>query len=264
MPQDLETSGSEQNQPTTVAPDTAPPIRYFTVQTLDSDARMLEASYRLRYRVYCLERAFLPPEGYPDGMETDQFDRYSVHVGAVDRKGELAGTARVVRVSMEGLPLFRHCQVFHDRTELHRAGNHIVEVSRLSVSRSYNRRQGDDAYGLRGADDGTAGIGSRRPERRHRGGEVIVNVLKGLYQASKRLGATHWLAATERSLQRLLVQYGFCFQLIGPETEYYGRVSPYVMNLAEFDQAILSRQFDALDDFLEGLEPEFCPEAIRL
>ncbi len=86
-----------------------------------------------------------------------------------------------------------------------------------------------------------------------------MTLYRELYQASKRHGFTHWLAATERSLQRLVVKYHFPFRQVGPETDYFGLVAPYLMDLADFDAEILSGDVPALSRFLDGLEPELRP-----
>ena len=211
---------------------------------IDHMPQLLRESYALRYQVYCRERTFLSPEGYPNRLEVDEFDRHSIHVGAVDALGALAGTARVVKPSEMGFPLFRHCRTFPHETEFHGRNTRLVEVGRLAVSRSYTR-----------PDDGLDGAGERRRGRE----DVFLTLLKALYQQSKRLGATHWLAATEASLQRLLAQHGFPFRAIGPDTDYFGVVTPYTLDLKEFDSVILSRRFPVLDRFLIGLEPEFSP-----
>ena len=85
---------------------------YFCARTIDGQRALLEQSYRLRYQVYCLERKFLRAEDYPNGLEIDEFDRHAAHIGAIDSHGELAGTARVVRSSEQGLPIFEHCVIF--------------------------------------------------------------------------------------------------------------------------------------------------------
>src|SRR6185295_9517906 len=158
------------------------------------------------------------------------------------------GTARVVKVTAAGpgLPLFQHCKIFAEETELLDPDNTVVEISRLSMSRGYRRWHQN---------------GPR--ERRHVRRDVFLTLLKAIYQATKRLSATHWVVATETSLQRLLAQYGFPFRVIGPECDYGGRVSPYLMNLAAFDQVILSRCVPELDDFVVGLEPQFWPRSNR-
>jgi N-acyl amino acid synthase of PEP-CTERM/exosortase system len=232
-------------------PDTISP--YFTTQVIDDAPQLLQESYSLRYQVYCLERGFLPAEDYPDGREIDVYDRHSVHIGVLNLQGEVIGTARLVERSDAGLPLFDHCGLFADAPSLDETTHRIVEASRLAVSRRYNRRAGDGFYGLQGAPDRTGG------NERRKGGEIALNLFKGLYQASKRRGFTHWLAATEESLQRLMAKYGFPFKAVGPETDYYGRVSPYLMDLREFDRVIASHRIALLNSFLHGLEPEFRP-----
>lgn len=219
------------------APRSTASSRYFQARTIDGAPELLEQSYALRYQVYCLERKFLNADDYPAHLEFDEFDPHSIHVGAFDAAGVLAGTARVIKMSALGFPVLSRCSLFpHDARS---TAGMPVEIGRLSVSRNYNRRSG---------------------ERRDGCGDVFLTLLKGLYQATKRLGATHWLAATERSLLRMLVQQGFPARLIGPESDYFGLVSPYRMDLREFDDVILSNRFPALQDFVIGLEPELRPD----
>jgi N-acyl amino acid synthase of PEP-CTERM/exosortase system len=217
---------------------------YFRTQALDDSPALMEQSYALRYHVYCRERNFLPADDYPTGLEKDRFDQHSVHVGVLDAWGDLAATARVVSLTKAGpgLPLFHHCRIFADETELLDPDNNVVEISRLAMSRRYRRRPQN-------------GVPERRDVRR----QAFLTLLKGIYQATKRMEATHWLAATEESLQRLVEQYGFPFRVIGPQVNYGGPVAPYLMNLAEFDKTILSGRIPILEEFLDGLEPEFHP-----
>jgi N-acyl amino acid synthase of PEP-CTERM/exosortase system len=224
------------------------PAEEYQARSIDDSPRLMAQSYSLRYQVYCLERQFLPAADYPEGLEIDEFDRHSVHVGVVDAHGDLAATARVVDVTAAGpgLPLFRHCRIFATETELLNPDNHVVEISRLSMTRSYWRRRRD-------------GLPERRDVRR----DVFVTLLKAIYQATKRMEATHWLAATEKSLQRLVAHYGFPFRMIGPDASYGGPVNPYLMDLAEFDTVIASHRIPELDNFLVGLEREFRPPADR-
>jgi N-acyl amino acid synthase of PEP-CTERM/exosortase system len=230
------------------------PLPHFAGLVIDGAPRLLEESYRLRYQVYCLERRFLPPELYPDQLEVDVFDRHSVHIGVLDAHGEVVATARLIEPSAAGLPLFDHCTIFPDEVSGDDTARRVVEISRLSMSRKYNRRAGDEFHSLEGVTGRTDG-----PERR-RGPDLVLALFKACYQASKRGGFTHWLAAHDKSLQRMIVKkYGFPFRRIGPETDYYGAVAPYLMDLQEFDQVILSHRISALDDFLNGLEPELRP-----
>lgn len=241
-------------------PDGRP--RYFEGRPIDDSPELLEKSYALRYQVYCLEREFLDASNYPDHQETDKFEPHSLHFGTMDLRGELVGTARLVMANPAGFPLFQHCTVFPEETELYLPGNTVVEVSRLSVSRNYRRRKGDGLYGVQGAAAFNV-VTERREGETKLGGELVVSLYKALYQASKRRGITHWLCATERSLYRLLQKYGFPLRLIGPEMDYFGPVAPYLMDLSAFDAVILSGDKPVLDDFLVGLEAHFRPRHVR-
>ncbi len=101
--------------------------------------------------------------------------------------GGLLATARLVKVNMIGLPLFRHCKVYPREFELFPDSTRVAEISRLCVSRSLRKRH----------------IGSA---------SVAINLYRAIYQASKRNGFTHWLVATEPSLQRLLASLEGAFQ----------------------------------------------------
>jgi N-acyl amino acid synthase of PEP-CTERM/exosortase system len=233
---------------------TGPP--HFLGRTIDDAPDLLAQSYRLRYEVYCVERNFLPAADYPSGLESDEFDAHALHVGALDRFGELAGTSRAVKVSGLGLPLFRHCTAFPHETEFHGANPRLVEVGRLVVGQSYRRRRNDVVSVTANGSKSDRITDSRHGERRSVGNDAFMTVLEALYQATGRIGATHWLTAMEEPLRRALAEQGFPFRAFGPETEYYGRVIPYQMALKDLDAAILSGRFPGLEIFAAGAEPE--------
>jgi N-acyl-L-homoserine lactone synthetase len=203
---------------------------------IDSDPQLMEESHRLRYQVYCIERGFLNPDDYPDHCEIDEFDRHSLHLGVTDGVGTLLATARLVKANVAGFPLFRHCQIYRGESELYQETIRLAEISRLCISRALRRRR----------------IGST---------SVAIQLYRAIYQASKRNGFTHWLVATEPSLQRLLASLRVPFRAVGPVTDYYGPVAPYLIDLRKWDEVIVSRSMPALHSFLDGLEPEFKPAA---
>lgn len=211
-------------------------LQWLEGRQIDADPRLMDESYQLRYQVYCVERRFLNANDYPDRRERDEFDRHSLHLGVLSPDGELLATARLVKVNMIGLPLFRHCTIYPRELELFQETTRVAEISRLCVSRSLRRRH----------------IGAA---------SVAINLYRAIYQASKRAGFTHWLVATEPSLQRLLSGLKVPFREVGPRTDYYGPVAPYLVDLAKWDQTILSRTLPALHTFLDGLEPEYRPMA---
>jgi N-acyl amino acid synthase of PEP-CTERM/exosortase system len=253
------------SSPSRVPPEAAPPSPtgepaawprsspYFIGRIIDDDPELLRASYALRYQVYCHERNFLPPDAYPEGMEIDEFDQHSIHMGVINTRGELAATGRLVQLTAAGLPSFDHCTFYAGVNVLRDLERRVVEVSRVAVSRSYNRRADDQFFSLGSAPPRTEG-GERR-----RGGLLVMTLYKIMWQTSKRLGITNWLAATEKALHRMVTRSGLPFRQVGPETDYYGPVSPYLLDIAEFDANIMSGRYQGLHDFTEGLEPELWP-----
>lgn len=205
---------------------------------IDHDAVLMEQSYRLRYQVYCLERNFLEAAQYPDQLEWDEYDRCSLHAGVISRSRELVGTLRLVNGDTNNLPLFRHCSISTECDDtLSQHGIHLAEVSRLCVSRACR----DDSAG---------------------NSRVALSLFRAGYQTSKRNGVTHWLAAMEPSLHRLLSSIGVPFRIAGPVTDYFGPVAPYVCDLQEFDEIILAGRRPRLRSFLDGLEVQFHPGAV--
>jgi N-acyl-L-homoserine lactone synthetase len=210
----------------------------FDIRQIDDDPVLLDQSYRVRYRVYCLERGFLDASNYPEQRERDEFDGYSLHAGVISQRRELIATLRLVKVGMKGLPLFHHCTISADcERALRRDGIQVAEVSRLCMSREYRDEHAGNS-------------------------RVALNLFRAGYQTSKRNGLTHWLAAMEPSLHRLLAAVGVPFRIVGPITDYFGPVAPYMCDLEEFDEIILSQKRPRLRSFLDGLEPQFHPGAV--
>ena len=225
----------------------------FEARLLDDDPLLLEQSYRLRYQVYCIERQFLRAEDYPDELEGDTFDRNSIHVGAVDTDGHVAGTARLVLPNSAGFPLFRHCSLFPHVTTLDEVGNLVVEVSRVSISRHYTRRRDDPPFGQpRAIEAHPVGDVAATAERRRRRSEPFLTLLQAIIYGARSVGATHLLGATDAALHRWLVHFGFPYRVAGPEVDYYGLVAPHIMSMSEFDQVVRGGRYPVLDGFPVG------------
>jgi len=220
---------------------------------IDGLPTLLEQSYRLRYQVYCLERQFLPAEHYPNGRETDKFDRHSLHVGAA-HAGELVGTARAIKPSEIGLPIFEHCWPFAHDTEFHPTNPLLVEIGRLAVDRRFLRRQ-RHAMSVTRTSLPAETRALRGREQRRVGTDVLVTLLAAMYQETRRIGASHWVAAMEESLSSQLIALGLPFRAFGPPSNYYGMIVPYQMALAEFEMVVRSR-FPGLDGLLASVRPK--------
>lgn len=207
----------------------------------------------LRYRVYCQERSFLPAHDYPNGEECDEFDQYSHHFAAFDRAGEIAGAVRLVRyVESLELPGQRYCTLFDDLPDSLKSLplKSTAEISRLIVSKDYRRRKTDNEYGEFGVAPSGVGVIDLAEERRKRHDpQIVLGLYRSMYQKSKLEGITHWYAAMEKSLARLLLRCGFEFHPIGPEVDYYGPVTPYIACIADLEASVARTDPDRFNWF---------------
>jgi N-acyl amino acid synthase of PEP-CTERM/exosortase system len=228
-------------------------MRYWRVSILRT-VEELEAAYALRYRVYCEERGFLAAGDCPDGKEHDEFDDYSLHFGSFNVDGEMVGTARLVMRSPLAYPMYRHCTLdppWHDKLE---AIPRLVEISRLVVSRQYRRRAHDGHYGIEPPNDDASPLQSPSSERREQF-SVAVSLFKAMYHAAWRLQVTHALSAMELTLLRLLQRYHFPFEKIGPECDYFGPVTPFLLDVARTEEQLAADNPGLLQEFHQGLSP---------
>lgn len=230
----------------------------------------LSASFALRYEVYCKERQFLIPEHYPLKLETDPYDSHAIHVGGTNSKGEMVGTIRLVLHSTMGFPLFEHCKIFPEYAYLAdlQIQKTTAEVSRLAITKHHRKPQNVDDCGseytphydvlITGDRSAAPQATGAKPGRQDKP-DIILGIYKTIYQVSKRRGITHWCAAMEKSLVRLMRRFHFAFIPIGPELDYYGPVTPYVVALSEIEKALYLHCPATYADFISGLEPELVP-----
>jgi N-acyl amino acid synthase of PEP-CTERM/exosortase system len=81
-----------------------------------------------------------------------------------------------------------------------------------------------------------------------------------LFGLRLRLRITPWFAIMEKKLWRALNRFGFKFEQIGEEVDYYGPVLPYLANIQDIEQNVYQVNRKLFYFFLEGLEPYYWPE----
>jgi N-acyl amino acid synthase of PEP-CTERM/exosortase system len=200
---------------------------------------ILKDIYQLRYQVYCLECGDLQPAESAAGSEIDEYDDCAIHVAAYNMQRDIVGTVRLVQPRAgQAYPFEAHCTVFDDVARP--APEHAGEVSRLVVGKTYRRRRGDTIEGIASdfAQQGTtAGIVPARGKRAN-GPLLLLGMYREMYRHSRANGVRYWYAAMERSLAHSLDKMGFKFVAIGPQADYDGAVTPYLVDLDELDERL--------------------------
>lgn len=199
------------------------------------DRVLMDDLYELRFQVYCLECHFLDRNDHPQGLETDEYDGQSAHFGAYDHGENLAGYVRLVRPDAIGtFPFQNHCVNLLEGAVLPPAAR-SAEISRLMVREDLRRRRG----GASGPVEQGAGAAMKRlTDMRQPSPQILLSLYREMYAYSVRNGIRYWYAAMERALARTLNRMNFSFRQIGPATDYYGPVAPYVADLRELEDQL--------------------------
>ena len=203
---------------------------------------IMKELHKLRYEVYCLERAYLRPEDFDDELETDNFEDCSTHFAAWSLKGDIVGMVRMVQPKAhQGYPFEGHCTVFSDFVLPPR--EQAAEISRLVVKKSFRRRRGDSMEGISKDFVEKGSTASIKPaatgrDKRGNGPLLLLGMYREMYRHSRATGIRFWFAAMERSLARSLEKMGFKFVPIGPQVDYYGPVTPYIVDLQDLEQRL--------------------------
>ena len=233
--------------------------RYFEVILVDTD-ELREQVFKLRYQVYCVETRFEDESAFPDDMESDAYDSKSAHTLLRHRDtGWWAGTVRLVLPDAANpdtiYPVEVACgKVFSAERrgpiELPRAT--AAEVSRFAVSKEFRRRHkeylsptgiGEDtdfdrrvyhsAEGTRAANRREQADNDRRTKDDERKvvPHITLGLIQGLVSMSANHAVSHWAAAMEPTLLRLLTRLGIYFQHVGDTVEYHGKRQPCIANV---------------------------------
>lgn len=199
--------------------------------------------FKLRYDVYCIERAFLNADDAFDGMEFDDYDDRSTHFAAYTMDETLIGTVRLVTPRpLQPFPFQLHCATFsHFRMPAH---HQCGEISRLAVKRTHRRRRADSVRGIPGFAPLRQQPLMLTPEVERRNTNspmLLLGMYREMYRHSRAKGIRYWFAAMERSLAYSLEKMGFLFRAIGPVSDYYGEVTPYLLDLGELMPELAAR-----------------------
>lgn len=206
--------------------------------------QLLDAVYRLRYQVYCVEHAFEDLAEHPDGREIDACDRHAVHAALIHRESRaVVGTVRIVLPEAEGgaagLPIMGLVDEPVRRRFADFAEHGMAEVSRYAVTKLF--RTG----GLQNPAAGRPAQASNSPSAERR---LMPYLTLGLLRAAIGLcreeGMASMAAVMEPTLLRLLTRFGVYFTPIGPLVDYHGRRQPCIIAVDAMEDGIVDKSSD--------------------
>ena len=220
-----------------------------------NDSQRREA-HQLRYEIYCMERGYEDSARFSDGLEKDEFDLHSVQSLVRSRSSGIA--AGVVRLILPNslrpnslLPIEVNCghsfnRAVLDDFEFKRTA--IAEVSRFAVSSQLIAKAG-----------GQAGNVSIQEEASQYLPHISLGLIAMLFVTSVQHQITHWYAAMEPSLSRLLSRSGVEFTSIGPVVDYHGKRQPMIANVRDLLGNIYHKRygFFQLIEQLGGVPSDF-------
>jgi len=211
--------------------------KYFEIVYADTP-QLRRLAFRLRYQVYCLESRLpgFDAAAYPDGEETDRYDKNALHVLLFHRPSNaVAGTLRIVRHDPSDplwmFPLEEHAGMLRYRLKPSPRAEAIGEVSRFILSARFRSRRGEGRF-PDGLADATQDLADQGSERRH-GPHPMLGLLKALLELSWRNGIAFWYAGMESRLQRRLDMFGVGLHLAAEDVSYHGTVNAYLSSVAE-------------------------------
>ncbi len=187
--------------------------QHYAVELATRPQHIREAKV-FRYEVFCRERGILPGDT-ENSIESDEYDANARHVILREvTTGTIIGTTRLVLANRyaqhKTFPMQRVCGPMLLRNV---PISTTAEISRFALSKR------------------------DRPQNSRHQPLFRLALVRGIVQASLELGLTHWCAAMETSLLRLLGATGIHLTPIGPLVEYCGMRQPVLGDI----EAVLAR-----------------------
>lgn len=243
---------------------------FFEIVVADTP-ELLEAVYRIRYQVLCVQNTFpdMNADDYPNQLEKDEYDDHSCHaLLRFKSTGQYIGAVRLILVDPNNpeklFPVEVNTQVdsqLCDLEGIHRVD--VAEISRAVILSQFDRRKGerrkpgdDESNGSTArsdnnesrrrvvrSDDSKSNGNIIRSDRDRRATDrrstphLSLLLMACVMRLSVKHNIKHWISAMEPALNRLLRFYGLNFHCVGPAVNYHGIRRPYCIKVDE----VLSR-----------------------
>jgi len=245
---------------------------FFEIVVADTP-ELLEAVYRIRYQVLCVQNTFpdMNAADYPNQLEKDEYDGHSCHaLLRFKSTGQYIGAVRLILIDPNNpeklFPVEVNTHVDSQLCDLKSSRRiDMAEISRAVILSQFDRRKGERRKSREDESNGSA-IRSDNNEPRRRtdysddsksNGNVIradrdrrasdrrstphlsLLLMACVMRLSVKHNIKHWISAMEPALNRLLRFYGLNFHCVGPAVNYHGIRRPYCIKVEE----VLSRMY---------------------
>jgi N-acyl-L-homoserine lactone synthetase len=246
---------------------------FFEIVVADTP-ELLEAVYRIRYQVLCVQNTFpdMNADDYPNQLEKDEYDDHSCHALLRFRStGQYIGAVRLILIDPKNpeklFPVEISTQIDSQLCDLKKIKRQeTAEISRFVIASQFDRRKGerrksDDRESnestTRRSDYNESRRSTMRSSDRESNGNIVRSekdrratdrrstphlsllLMACVMRLSVKHNIKHWISAMEPALNRLLRFYGLNFHCAGPAVNYHGIRRPYCIKVEE----ILSRMY---------------------
>ncbi len=191
-----------------------------------ADPRQLEQALRLRFEVYCLEKGWLDPDRYPEGLERDEYDEgQSVQFVAVaSTTSDVVACFRLITHGRLGFPCEKHFKLTKQAENLIQT----VEMSRLIIAEGH------------------------REFRVTR--EIILGLSREIYFYNLGNGIRWCYAAVEPGLLTMVRRMGIPFEQAGRKSDYMGETLPMILDMQDVEDKTSLENPDLYDYFRSRIE----------
>ncbi len=172
------------------------------------DEELIKEIYKFRYHILCEEFDIFKKEDYPDGVEMDEYDNYSIQYAFFDEKNKLAACVRLVHHSDIGYPTLNALNIEQEKKKTLPSNENAAELSRIFIDKNY---------------------------RCIKNTKQIINLIKlNAGNKMREMGIEYSYGALEKSFLRLLLILKMPYKPIGGYQQYGGRMrAPCIMSTDE-------------------------------
>jgi len=238
---------------------------FFEIVIADTP-ELLEAVYRIRYQVLCVQNSFpdMNAADYPNQLEKDEYDNHACHaLLRFKSSGAFVGAVRLIMNdptnSARLFPVELNTQIDSQVCNFKTIDrSHTAEISRFVIVGQFDRRKEERRKASSEEPPATEDENivirtdtDRRSNDRRRTPHLSLLLMAGVMRLSVMHNITNWLSAMEPALNRLLGFYGLNFNPAGPPVNYYGIRRPYCTTVSEVLSRMHSQYYDAWEVLTE-------------